>query len=81
MTTLGQFSTHYDYSQYYPAGAQYDNTTGQYYDPQTGQYYDYAQYYAQYQNAQAATKTAAGNNISVISCWFLVLNMLTESIE
>ena len=49
MATLNQYSTVYDYSQYYPAGAQYDATTGQYYDPQTGQYYDYSQYYQQYQ--------------------------------
>ena len=50
MATLNQFSSAYDYSQYYPAGAQYDSASGQYYDPQTGQYYDYSQYYQQYQN-------------------------------
>ena len=50
MATLNQFSSGYDYSQFYPAGAQYDATTGQYYDPQTGQYYDYSQYYQQYQS-------------------------------
>ena len=50
MATLNQFSSGYDYSQFYPAGAQYDAATGQYYDPQTGQYYDYSQYYQQYQS-------------------------------
>ncbi len=52
MSTLNQYSSGgdgSDFSQSFPAGAQYDASTGQYYDPQTGQYYDYAQYYQQYQ--------------------------------
>ncbi len=59
MSTLNQYLTAFDYSQYYPAGAQYDATSGQYYDPQTGQYYDYSQYYQQYQ-AEKNTQSKFG---------------------
>ena len=62
MSTLNQYATVYDYSQYYPAGAQYDAAAGQYYDPQTGQYYDYSQYY---QQTDKNTQSEWGNNYSL----------------
>lgn len=70
MATLNQYATAYDYSQYYPAGAQYDQTTGQYYDPQTGQYYDYSQYYQQYENdknTQSKWILCTGGKISFVA--------------